>query len=56
MPRGSKSKSTSKQKRQAPYAEEGAKRRKRAAIVGLAMVAKRIKGGKKRSRTRKAKR
>ena len=51
MPRGSKSKYTSKQKRQAHHIEEGAKKRgfssKRAAQIGYATVNKRDKGGKK---------
>jgi hypothetical protein len=51
MPRGSKSKYTSKQKRQAHHIEEGAKKRgmssKRAAQIGYATVNKQDKGGKK---------
>jgi hypothetical protein len=50
MPRGSKSKYTSKQKRQAHHIEEGAKKRgmssKRAAQIGYATVNKQDKGGK----------
>ena len=53
MPRGSKSKYTSKQKRQAHHIEESAKKRgyssKRAAQIGYATVNKQDKGGKKRS-------
>jgi len=64
MPRGSKSKYTSKQKRQAHHIEEGAKKRgmssKRAAQIGYATVNKKDGGGKKagsgRRRARKAKR
>ncbi|MGE5182543.1 MAG: plasmid stabilization protein [Acidobacteriota bacterium] len=51
MPRGSKSKYTSKQKRQAHHIEEGAKKRgyssKRAAQIGYATVNKQDSGGKK---------
>jgi hypothetical protein len=51
MPRGSKSKYTSKQKRQAHHIEESAKKRgyssKRAAQIGYATVNKQDKGGKK---------
>lgn len=51
MPRGSKSKYTSKQKRQAHHIEQSAKRRgyssKRAAQIGYATVNKQDSGGKK---------
>ncbi|MGE0871011.1 MAG: plasmid stabilization protein [Kofleriaceae bacterium] len=51
MPRGSKSKYTSKQKRQAHHIEQSAKRRghsaKRAAQIGYATVNKQDGGGKK---------
>ena len=51
MARGSKSKYTSKQKRQAHHIEESAKKRgysgKRAAQIGYATVNKQDKGGKK---------
>ncbi len=51
MPRGSKSKYTSRQKRQAHHIEESAKKRgmssKRAAQIGYATVNKQDKGGKK---------
>lgn len=51
MPRGSKSKYTSKQKRQAHHIEESAKKRgyssKRAAEIGYATVNKQDGGGKK---------
>ena len=51
MPRGSKSKYTSKQKRQAHHIEESAEKRgysaKRAAQIGYATVNKQDKGGKK---------
>jgi hypothetical protein len=51
MPRGSKAKYTSKQKRQAHHIEEGAKKRgtssKRAAQIGWASVNKMDHGGKK---------
>src|SRR3954451_19786861 len=51
MPRGSKAKYTSKQKRQAHHIEEGAKKRgyssKRAAQIGYATVNKQTGGGKK---------
>ena len=51
MPRGSKSKYTKKQKRQAHHIEEGAKARgysaKRAAQIGYATVNKQDHGGKK---------
>jgi hypothetical protein len=51
MARGSKSKYTSKQKRQAHHIEEGAKKRgyssKRAAQIGYATVNKQTHGGKK---------
>ena len=51
MPRGSKSKYTSKQKRQAHHIEESEKKRgmssKRAAQIGYATVNKQDKGGKK---------
>ncbi len=57
MPRGSKSKYTSKQKRQAHHIEESAKKRgyssKRAAQIGYATVNKKDKGGKKGGRARK---
>jgi hypothetical protein len=56
MPRGSKSKYTSKQKRQAHHIEEGAKKRgyssKRAAQVSYATVNKQDKGGSGRGKTR----
>jgi hypothetical protein len=64
MPRGSKSKYTTKQRRQAHHIEDSAKRRgastKRAAQIGYTTVNKQDKGGKKsgsgraRSRTRSA--
>ena len=51
MPRGSKAKYTSKQKRQAHHIEESAEKRgysaKRAAQIGYATVNKQDKGGKK---------
>jgi len=51
MPRGSKSKYTSKQRRQAHHIEESAEKRgysaKRAAQIGYATVNKQDKGGKK---------
>ena len=51
MPRGSKSKYTSKQKRQAHHIEDSAKKRgyssKRAAQIGYATVNKQDHGGKK---------
>jgi hypothetical protein len=51
MPRGSKSKYTAKQKRQAHHIEQGAKRRgyssKRAAQIGYATVNKESGGGTK---------
>lgn len=51
MPRGSKSKYTAKQKRQAHHVEESAKKRgytsKRAAQIGWATVNKQDRGGKK---------
>ena len=51
MPRGSKSKYTSKQKRQAHHIEDSARRRgyssKRAAQIGYATVNKQDHGGKK---------
>jgi hypothetical protein len=51
MPRGSKSKYTSKQKRQAHHIEDSARRRgasaKRAAEIGYATVNKQDHGGKK---------
>lgn len=51
MPRGSKSKYTSKQKRQAHHIEQSAKKRgysgKRAAQIGYATVNKQDHGGKK---------
>jgi len=51
MPRGSKAKYTSKQKRQARHIEDSAKRRgyssKRAAQIGYATVNKQDGGGKK---------
>jgi hypothetical protein len=57
MPRGSKAKYTSKQKRQARHIEESAKKRgfssKRAAEIGYATVNKKDKGGKKGGRARK---
>jgi hypothetical protein len=57
MPRGSKAKYTSKQKRQASHIEESAKKRgysaKRSAQIGYATVNKKDKGGKKGGRMRK---
>ena len=59
MPRGSKKKYTSKQKRQAHHIEQSEKKRgmssKRAAQIGYATVNKRDKGGKKGGRQRKSK-
>src|SRR5215467_12365590 len=56
MPRGSKSKYTSKQKRQAHHIEDSAKRRgyssKRAAQIGYATVNKQDHGGKKAGSSR----
>jgi hypothetical protein len=66
MPRGSKSKYTSKQKRQAHHIEQSEKKRgmssKRAAQIGYATVNKKDGGGKKsgggrrKSRSSKSKR
>lgn len=54
MPRGSKSKYTSKQKRQAHHIEESAEKRgysaKRAAQIGYATVNKQDGGGKKKKK------